>query len=268
MSEDNPTLNSAQGPAQKSRYEFFKVIQKYIDDGCTVVDTPEYIRTILSQPKNEIIVNFPVRMDDGSIKLFKGYRIQHNNILGPYKGGMRYHENVTLDDAKALAAMMTVKCALMNLPYGGGKGGIKFNPNACSRMELQRVTRRFFHALGSNIGPETDIPAPDVGTDSRIMAWAMDTYMNSVGSGRQAVKGVVTGKPVASGGTLGREKATGQGLVHCITEWAEDHNFQLGGATLSVQGFGNVGSNTAAILSKLGVSLIAVGDHTGYRYNP
>ncbi len=273
MSEDNPTLSSASNPAApaatKTKYEFFKVIQKYIDDGCTVIDVPEYVRTILSQPKNEIIVNFPVRMDDGSIRLFKGYRIQHNNLLGPYKGGMRFHENVTLDDAKALAAMMTIKCALMNLPYGGGKGGIKFNPNSVSRTELQRITRRFFHALGSNIGPETDIPAPDVGTDSRIMAWAMDTYMNSVGQGdKQAVKGVVTGKPVASGGTLGREKATGQGLVHCITEWAEDKNFQLGGATMIVQGFGNVGSHTAAILSKLGVSLIAVGDHTGYLYNP
>ena len=270
MSEENPTLSSATSPsATRTKYEFFKVIQKYIDDGCTILDVPEYVRTILSQPKNEIIVNFPVRMDDGSIRLFKGYRIQHNNLLGPYKGGMRFHENVTLDDAKALAAMMTIKCALMNLPYGGGKGGIKFNPNSVSRTELQRVTRRFFHALGSNIGPETDIPAPDVGTDSRIMAWAMDTYMNSVGQGdKQAVKGVVTGKPVASGGTLGREKATGQGLVHCITEWAEDHNFQLGGATMIVQGFGNVGSHTAAILSKLGVSLIAVGDHAGYLYNP
>ncbi len=259
------------GPAggTKTKYEFFKVIQKYMDEACTVLDVPEYVRTILSQPKTELIVNFPVRMDDGSIRLFKGYRIQHNNLLGPYKGGMRFHENVTLDDAKALAAMMTIKCALMNLPYGGGKGGIKFNPNSVSRTELQRITRRFFHALGSNIGPETDIPAPDVGTDSRIMAWAMDTYMNSVGQGdKQAVKGVVTGKPVASGGTLGREAATGQGLVHCITEWAEDRNFKLGGATLTVQGFGNVGSNTAAILSKLGVSLIAVGDHTGYLFNP
>jgi len=272
MSEENATLSSSTGlpsASSKPRYEFFKVIQKYIDEGCSVVDVPEYVRTILSQPKNEIIVNFPVRMDDGSIKLFKGYRIQHNNLLGPYKGGMRFHESVTLDDAKALAAMMTIKCALMNLPYGGGKGGIKFNPNSVSRTELQRVTRRFFHALGANIGPETDIPAPDVGTDSRIMAWAMDTYMNSVSQGdKQAVKGVVTGKPVASGGTLGREKATGQGLVHCITEWAKDCNFQLGGATMTVQGFGNVGSHTAAILSKLGVSLIAVGDHTGYLYNP
>lgn len=253
----------------KSKYEFFKVIQGYLDEASKLIELPPYINTILQQPKNEIIVNFPVRMDDGSIRLFKGYRIQHNNLLGPFKGGIRYHESVTLDDIKALAAMMTWKCALMNLPLGGGKGGIKFDPNEVSRSELQRITRRFFHSLGSNIGPETDIPAPDVGTDAKTMAWAMDTYMNTVGQlFKQAVKGVVTGKPVASGGTYGREKATGQGLVHCITEWAEERDFDLGGSTLIVQGFGNVGSNAAVILSKLGVSTIAVGDHNGYLYNP
>jgi glutamate dehydrogenase (NAD(P)+) len=257
------------GAAVKPKYEFFKVVQSYLDEASALIELPPYINTILQQPKNEIIVNFPVRMDDGSIRLFKGYRIQHNNLLGPFKGGIRYHESVTLDDIKALAAMMTWKCALMNLPLGGGKGGIKFNPNEVSRSELQRITRRFFHALGANIGPETDIPAPDVGTDAKTMAWAMDTYMNTVGQFfKQAVKGVVTGKPVASGGTYGREKATGQGLVHCITEWAEERDFDLGGATLTVQGFGNVGSHAAVILSKLGVSTIAVGDHTGYLYNP
>ncbi len=267
---DEPT-NSALSlpPTAKPKYEFFKVIQGYLEEAAKVAEISDYISTILSQPKNEIIVNFPVKMDDGVVRLFKGYRIQHNNLLGPYKGGMRYHQTVTLDDVKALAAMMTWKCALMNLPFGGGKGGIKFDPNGVSRQELQRITRRFFHALGSNIGPETDIPAPDVGTDARIMAWAMDTYMNTVGHvSKQAVKGVVTGKPVASGGTLGREKATGQGLVHCITEWAEDRGFQLGGATITVQGFGNVGSHAAVILSKLGASTIAVGDHTGYLHNP
>ncbi|HVY44997.1 MAG TPA: Glu/Leu/Phe/Val dehydrogenase [Minicystis sp.] len=263
-----PQSLSAAAP-QKSKYEFFKVIQAYLDDAAKLIDLPDYIHTILSQPKNEIIVNFPVKMDDGTIRLFKGYRIQHSNVLGPYKGGIRYHRSVSLDDLKALAAMMTWKCALMNLPLGGGKGGIKFDPNEVSRQELQRITRRFFHDLGSNIGPETDIPAPDVGTDSKTMAWAMDTYMNTVGSvSKQAVKGVVTGKPVAAGGTLGREKATGQGVVHCITEWADDKGFNLGGSTLLVQGFGNVGSNTAVILSKLGASTIAVGDHTGYLYNP
>ena len=264
-----PTPSNSGSRSGPPKYEFFKVIQGYLDEVAKLIELPNYITTILSQPKNEIIVNFPVRMDDGTIRLFKGYRIQHNNLLGPFKGGIRYHKSVTLDDLKALAAMMTWKCALMNLPLGGGKGGIKFDPNEVSRDELQRITRRFFHALGANIGPETDVPAPDVGTDGRTMAWAMDTYMNSVGQlWKQSVKGVVTGKPVASGGTLGREKATGQGVVHCITEWAEERDFQLGGSTLIVQGFGNVGSNTAVLLSKLGASTIAVGDHTGYLYNP
>lgn len=265
----NPPTSMVTPGAKPVKYEFFKAIQTYLEDAAKVADVPEYIATILSQPKNEIIVNFPVRMDDGTVRLFKGYRIQHNNLLGPFKGGLRYHQSVSLDDLKALAAMMTWKCALMNLPLGGGKGGIKFDPNEVSRDELQRITRRFIHALGSNIGPETDVPAPDMGTDARTMAWAMDTYMNTVGHiSKQAVKGVVTGKPVPSGGTLGREKATGQGVVHCITEWAEEKNFDLGGATMTVQGFGNVGSNTAVILSKLGVSTIAVGDHTGYLFNP
>jgi glutamate dehydrogenase/leucine dehydrogenase len=269
MSDDQLTSGAPSLAEPKPKYEFFKVIQNYLDEAAQLVDLAPYITTILSQPKNEIIVNFPVKMDDGTIRLFKGYRIQHNNLLGPYKGGMRYHESVTLDDVKALAAMMTWKCALMNLPLGGGKGGIKFNPNEVSRAELQRITRRFFHALGGNIGPETDIPAPDVGTDARVMAWAMDTYMNTVGQiQKQGVKGVVTGKPIASGGTLGREKATGQGLVHCITEWAEEHDFQLGGSTMVVQGFGNVGSFAAIILSRMGVSTVAVGDHSGYLYNP
>src|SRR5258708_6886699 len=163
------------------RYDFFRVVQQYLDEAAQTIGLPDYIHTILSQPKNELIVNFPVKMDDGTVRLFKGYRIQHNNLLGPFKGGIRYHQNVSLDDVKALAAMMTWKCALMNLPLGGGKGGIKFDPNEVSRDELQRVTRRFVHALGSNIGPETDIPAPDMGTDARTMAWAMDTYMNTVG---------------------------------------------------------------------------------------
>lgn len=261
-----PASAAASGPP---KYEFFKVIQDYLDKAAGLVKLPDYVRTILSQPKNEIIVNFPVRMDNGEIRLFKGYRIQHSNLLGPFKGGMRYHESVSLDDLKALAAMMTWKAALMQLPYGGGKGGIKFNPHSVSTNELQRITRRFFHALGSNIGPDYDIPAPDVGTNSQTMAWAMDTYMNTVGHvSKQSVKGVVTGKPVASGGTLGREKATGQGVVHCITEWAKDKGFDLEGSTMIIQGFGNVGSNTGVILSKLGASIVAVGDHTGYLFNP
>ncbi len=213
------------------KFEFFKVIQDYLAKAARVVNLDPAVETMLSQPKNEVIVHFPVKMDGGEIKLFKGYRIQHSNILGPFKGGIRYHENVTLDDTKALAAMMTWKCALMRLPYGGAKGGIKFNPRSHSQGELQRITRRFTHALGSNIGPDYDIPAPDVGTNSQMMAWIMDTFMNTVGHvNKQANRGVVTGKPVASGGTLGREKATGQGVVHCITEWCRESRFNLEGA--------------------------------------
>jgi glutamate dehydrogenase (NAD(P)+) len=239
-------------------YDFYKVVQDYLERAAKVAKIEPYVETILSQPKNELIINFPVRMDSGEVRLFKGYRVQHNNLLGPFKGGMRFHPQVSLDDVKALAAMMTWKSSLMRLPFGGGKGGIKFDPHSVSRHELQKITRRFTHALGSNIGPDYDIPAPDVGTNGQTMAWMMDTFANMVGSyQKQTVRGVVTGKPVASGGTLGRAKATGQGMVFCLE-----------GSTMSVQGFGNVGSNCAVILSKLGVSTISVGDHTGYMYNP
>ncbi|MBL8603824.1 MAG: Glu/Leu/Phe/Val dehydrogenase [Myxococcales bacterium] len=251
------------------RYEFFKVIQDYLTRAAKVLKLDASVELMLSQPKNELIVHFPVRMDNGEVKLFKGYRIQHSNILGPFKGGIRYHENVTLDDVKALAAMMTWKCALMRLPYGGAKGGIKFNPRNHSSAELQRITRRFAHALGSNIGPDYDIPAPDVGTNSQMMAWIMDTYMNTVGHvNKQANRGVVTGKPVSTGGTLGREKATGQGVVHCITEWARESRFSLEGSTYIVQGFGNVGQHTSTLLARYGASLVAVGDHSGYMRSP
>jgi len=269
-----PTSIPTPPPSSKSlltgkEYDFYKVVQDYLERAAKVAKIEPYVQTILSQPKNELIINFPVRMDNGDVRLFKGYRVQHNNLLGPFKGGMRFHPQVSLDDVKALAAMMTWKSSLMRLPFGGGKGGIKFDPHSVSKQELQRITRRFTHALGENIGPEYDIPAPDVGTNSQTMAWMMDTYSNMVGSAqKQMVKGVVTGKPVMSGGTLGRTKATGQGVVFCILEWAKEKAFSLEGSTMSVQGFGNVGGHTAVILSKLGVSTVAVGDHTGYMYNP
>jgi len=249
--------------------DFFDVVQGHLDRAAELVHVPEHVHVILRQPKTEIIVNFPVKMDDGHYRLFKGYRIQHSNILGPYKGGLRFHEVTSLDEVKALAALMTWKCSLMGLPFGGAKGGIKFNPREVSKGELERITRRFFHALGGNIGPDYDIPAPDVGTNEQVMAWAMDTYMNTVGTvHRQNALGVVTGKPVTSGGSLGRSKATGQGLVHCIREWAERNDFELQGKKLIVQGYGNVGSHTAVLLGQLGVSLVAVGDHSGHLYNP
>lgn len=245
------------------------IVGAQLEKAARAVGLPAEIYTILSQPKNEIIVNFPVRMDDGQYRLFKGYRVQHNNILGPFKGGIRYHEDVSLDELKGLAAAMTWKSALHDIPFGGGKGGIKFNPRLHSKAELERITRRFTHALAGHIGPEYDVPAPDMGTNGEIMVWMMDTYMNVVGvMDKNAMRRVVTGKSVHSGGSLGRETATGQGLVHCVTEWARDRRFDLTGKTVAVQGYGNVGSHTARILSKLGVSLVAAGDYKGYVYNP
>jgi glutamate dehydrogenase (NAD(P)+) len=181
---------------------------------------------------------------------------------------MRFHHEVHLDEVKALAAWMTWKCSLMEIPFGGAKGGIKFNPRQCSAQELERITRRFTHALGSNIGPNHDIPAPDMGTNAQTMVWMMDTYMNNVGQGmKNAVRGIVTGKSVTSGGSLGRNKATGQGLVFAVKAWADEFNFNLGEGTFSVQGFGNVGYHAAELLAREGSTLKAVMDHTGALYS-
>ena len=248
--------------------KFYERVRGYIAPAAAIAGVPDHVVRILEHPKDEIIVNFPVRMDSGDIRIFKGYRVQHSNVLGPYKGGMRFHETATLDDCNALASLMTFKCAFMNIPFGGAKGGIKFNPRDVTPAELERITRRFFHSLGSNIGPDYDIPAPDMGTNAQTMVWAMDTYANTVGHvNKQNSIGVVTGKPVTSGGTLGREKATGQGVVLCILEWAKRHEVNLKGKKLLVQGFGNVGSHTATLLTQHGLSLVGVGDHTGYMSN-
>ena len=256
-------------PEEKQKPNPYFVALEQLDRGAKVAGLSPAIREILSQPKNELIINFPVRMDSGEYKMFKGYRVQHSNILGPYKGGIRYHEQVSLDEVKALASWMTYKCALHDIPFGGGKGGIKFTPRDHSLSELERITRRFTHALGSNIGPEYDIPAPDVGTNGQIMVWMMDTYMNVVGfTDKNANRRVVTGKTVSSGGSLGRETATGQGIVHCIAEWARDRRVDLNGSTFTVQGFGNVGANAAKILARTGASMVAVGDWKAYIANP
>ncbi len=247
----------------------YQVAQQQFEKAADFCKLAPAVRQILSQPKNELIVNFPVRLDNGETKLFKGYRVQHNNAIGPYKGGMRYHHEVTLDEVKALASWMTYKCALHEIPFGGGKGGIKFNPRDYSIGELERITRRFTCALGHNIGPEHDIPAPDMGTNAQTMVWMMDTYMSVSGSTSEHVsRGVVTGKTLSVGGSKGREQATGLGIVHCITEWARDRRFDLNGSTFMVQGFGNVGSNTAKILARTGASMVAVGDWKGYVHNP
>jgi len=260
--------SSSAPPPDESTY-FLQMIQSQLEHSARLVELPDHVRAILSQPKNELIVNFPVLMDDGSHRIFKGYRIQHNNLLGPYKGGLRFHPDTRLDECKALAMIMTFKCGLMDIPFGGGKGGVKCDPHALSEAELMRLTRRFTHALGNNIGPEYDIPAPDVGSNAKMMVWIMDTYQNTAGyTDRNAQQRVVTGKTLECGGSQGREKATAQGLVHCVTEWARDKGIGLEGKTALVQGYGNVGSHSAMILARLGVSIIGVGDHTGYMLNP
>ena len=260
---------NAEGAPGPHKGNLNAIVIQQLDKAAKVVGLSPEIELILSQPKNEVMVHFPVRMDDGAYQLFKGYRVQHNNILGPYKGGIRYHEEVSLDELKGLAAAMTWKCALHDIPFGGGKGGIKFNPRLHSAAELERITRRFTHALAGVIGPEFDIPAPDMGTGAQTMVWMMDTYMNVVGVlDKNAMRRVVTGKSLSAGGSHGREAATGQGAVHCIVEWARDRRFDLTGKTVAVQGYGNVGSHTARLLSKLGVSLVATGDYKGYIHNP
>ena len=232
--------------------------------GAEIIGLPDDLRSILSQPKNEIIVNFPVLMNNGTYRVFRGYRIQHSNLLGPYKGGVRFHNMVDLDEVKALASWMTWKSALCDIPFGGAKGGISFDPTVLETDELERVVRRFTHALGSNIGPDHDIPAPDLGSNAQSMVWMMDTYANSTGSTeRQNVKRIVTGKTLETGGSPGREKATGQGVVFCLQHWADEVGFDLVGATVSIQGFGNVGSATGRILQVHGARLVAVADHGG-----
>lgn len=230
-----------------------------------MIELPHRVKVILAQPQSEIMVHFPVRMDNGHHKLFKGYRVQHNNALGPYKGGMRYHEDVHLDDVKSLALLMTMKCSLVRIPYGGAKGGVKCNPRDLSADELMRVTRRFCAAIFRYIGPDYDIPAPDVNTNAQVMAWFADTYASLSENSRSSwdAMRVVTGKPVEIGGSLGREKATGQGVVDTIVELLPTLGINVEGMRFSLIGYGNVGSWTGRILAKLGAKLVAVMDHTG-----
>jgi glutamate dehydrogenase (NAD(P)+) len=247
----------------------FQNVTQQFDRAADLMGLDLAIRKILGKTKNEIMVNFPVKMDNGRIEMFTGYRVQHNDALGPYKGGLRYHPAVDVDEVRALAAWMTWKTAIAGIPLGGAKGGIQIDPSKYSTRELERITRRFTFALGSNIGPEYDIPAPDVNTNAQIMAWIMDTYISTMPPlERNRSVHVVTGKPVESGGSLGRDKATGQGIVFTLEEWAKDNNFDLNGATYTVQGFGNVGSWTARLLKPHGSRLVAVEDASGAIANP
>ncbi len=219
----------------------------------------------LKRPKRALIVDVPIEMDNGSVAHFEGYRVQHNLSRGPGKGGVRYHPDVTLEEVMALSAWMTVKCAAVNLPYGGAKGGIRVDPKKLSMKELERMTRRYTSEIGIIIGPQRDIPAPDVNTNGQIMAWMMDTYSMNVGG---TATGVVTGKPLHLGGSLGRVKATGRGVFVTGREAARRIGMKLDGARIAVQGMGNVGGAAAELFVQAGAKLVAVQDHTGTLVNP
>ncbi|HZX47828.1 MAG TPA: Glu/Leu/Phe/Val dehydrogenase [Nitrospirota bacterium] len=218
----------------------------------------------LRLPQRALCVSMPIRMDNGDVHLFQGFRVQHDSSLGPTKGGIRYHPEVNLGEVGALAMNMTWKCSLVGLPYGGAKGGIRCNPKNMSRKELQRLTRRYTAEIFPLIGPDHDIPAPDVGTDEQVMAWMMDTYSHQRG---YPVPGVVTGKPVCIGGSLGREEATGRGVVHVTIEAMNHLGIKSEDTTAVVQGFGNVGSITARFLTEAGIRVIAVSDSSCGIYN-
>jgi glutamate dehydrogenase (NAD(P)+) len=222
------------------------------------------LRARLKLPQRALIVSVPIRMDDGNVKAFLGYRVQHDMALGPSKGGVRFHPDVNLGEVAALAMWMTWKCALVGLPYGGAKGGIRVAPEKLSRAELQRLTRRYTAEILPLIGPEKDIPAPDVGTNAQVMAWMMDTYSQEMG---YAVPGVVTGKPLAIGGSLGREDATGRGVTDVTLEALRHLGLDISRATVAVQGFGNVGMHTARILHEAGAKVLAVSDAKGGIYS-
>jgi glutamate dehydrogenase (NAD(P)+) len=253
---------AATAPVKRS--SVYQNVVEQFDKAADLMNLDPDVRRILSTTKNEIVVHFPVKMHGGQVEMFTGYRLQHNDALGPYKGGLRYHPNVDQDEVRALASWMTWKSAIAGIPFGGAKGGIQIDPARYAPSELERITRRFVFSLGNNIGPEYDIPAPDVNTNAQIMAWILDTYLSTVSAPeRQRNIHVVTGKPVEAGGSLGRDKATGQGIVYVIEQYAKDHNWSLAGATFMVQGFGNVGYWTSRLLTALGARLIAVQDVTG-----
>lgn len=245
MSEQNPYDNAVQ----------------HVERVGHMLGLNECMIEILKRPRRELTVNFPVRMDDGRVKNFVGYRVQHNSARGPCKGGIRYHPNVTLDEIRALSMWMTWKCAVVGIPFGGAKGGVICNPKEMSRTELERLTRRYASEIQIIIGPQADIPAPDVYTDSQTMAWIMDTYSSHVG---YSVPGCVTGKPIEIGGSRGRDEATSRGLMYVAEQAAARKGIDMKDARVVVQGFGNVGWNVARLLTdEAGCKVIAVSDSNG-----
>jgi glutamate dehydrogenase (NAD(P)+) len=239
----------------------FRIAMRQFDYAAEKCGLEPGLCEVLRRPRRALSLSLPVKMDDGSIRVFEGFRVQHNNSRGPCKGGIRYHPNVTFDEVKALATWMTWKCAIVNIPFGGGKGGIVCDPHKLSHNELERLTRRYAYEISPIIGPDKDIPAPDVYTDAQVMAWIMDTYSMTHGS---SAPGVVTGKPLFLGGSLGRNEATARGCLFTIRAASKELGINLNGATVAIQGFGNAGNIAAQLLAKDGARIIAASDsHAG-----
>ncbi|GAB4113931.1 MAG: Glu/Leu/Phe/Val dehydrogenase [Roseiflexaceae bacterium] len=238
--------------------------QHHFDAAADLLQLDQGLRSILRAPQRELTVRFPVKMDDGRVEVFTGYRVQHNITRGPAKGGIRYHPLTTIDDVRALAMLMTLKCASVNIPYGGAKGAVVVDPKRLSLSEIERLTRRYTSEISLLIGPDRDIPAPDIGTNPQIMAWVMDTYSMHVG---HTVPAVVTGKPLIIGGSHGRNEATARGISYVLREAVEALSLDLAGSRIAIQGYGNVGATCARILEEMGASIVAISDSKGGVYN-
>ncbi len=258
-------MTTVEAPQSHLRENPFAIAREQLRRVADIFDIDQRLVNVLQECKKAVVVSAPVTMDDGTTHAFEGYRVTHNIARGPSKGGIRYHPDVTLDEIKALSMWMTWKCALMNIPFGGAKGGVICDPKKLSRGELERMTRRYTTEIINEIGPEKDIPAPDVGTDGSVMAWIFDTYSMNKG---HSVLGVVTGKPLNVGGSLGRLEATARGALYCIQEAARKKELRLEGLRVAVQGFGNVGSFLAKFVAEEGATVIAISDSRGGLYNP
>ncbi|NJD30065.1 MAG: Glu/Leu/Phe/Val dehydrogenase [Chloroflexi bacterium] len=243
----------------------WQVAQHQFDLAAEKLQLDEGMRRVLREPRRELTVHFPVKMDDGSVRVFTGYRVQHNLGRGPAKGGIRYHQDVSIDEVKALAMWMTWKCAVVGIPFGGGKGGVIVDPKQLSKKELEALSRRYFTEIEVLVGPEKDIPAPDVNTNAQVMSWFMDTYSMHQG---YTVPGVVTGKPISLGGSEGRNEATARGTVYCIVEAARHLGIELPKAKVAIQGFGNAGAIAATLIAAEKATVVAVSDSTGGIHNP
>jgi glutamate dehydrogenase (NAD(P)+) len=258
-------VTSVEAPVSHLRENPFEIAREQLRRVASLFDISPSLVNVLGNCKKAVEVSVPTRMDDGTTRVFQGYRVTHNVARGPSKGGIRYHPDVTLDEVKSLAMWMTWKCALMGIPFGGAKGGIIVDPKRLSRAELERMTRRYTSEIINEIGPEKDIPAPDVGTDGSVMAWIFDTYSMNKG---HSVLGVVTGKPLTIGGSLGRVEATARGSLYCIRDAVAKRDGSLPGLTVAVQGFGNVGSYLAKLLHEAGATVVAISDSSVALHNP